>query len=155
MSTVDFLVIPLLHYRHELLRKSNTFLSTAGKATDLTENDCDSIIYSLVEEFIHRYEKWRVYTKSCCYDEVVDKLLHDRFENTTDIDAFKTIRDEFYRTAIDPVWMTIRQILQPAFPEDTWNLWWIRRMNNSIILEQGIDYRIYDWERRMESGEWS
>ena len=61
---------------------------------------------------------------------------------------------DFYSEILDPHLMRIDNFLDQYIGHSTWLVWYMRDIGGDIVLEQGTDYRILDWERRMASGEW-
>lgn len=160
MTEIENIALPLANYRRTIQYQSEDFFKRLFKAHDtpvenLTDEQCDEIIYALVDDFVTDRLLWAKRQPSFCYHQKVDEVLEGRVKTRVSKETMKVIRDEFYKDAIDEVWSTIRRILQKALPEDTWHMWWVRKMKHSIVLEKGVDYRIQDWESRMESGEWS
>jgi hypothetical protein len=35
-----------------------------------------------------------------------------------------------------------------------WMIWYVRKIGQDVALEKGIDYRIHDWEERMQTRNW-
>lgn len=44
--------------------------------------------------------------------------------------------------------------LKRIIPEKSWSIWFVKPLCDSVIIEEGGDFRIADWERRMANGEW-
>ena len=59
---------------------------------------------------------------------------------------------------IENVIMEVEEIalrrIRELIPKSTWVVWHCRNLGNDFLIEEGEDYRILDWQRRMESGEW-
>ena len=62
---------------------------------------------------------------------------------------------DIYRKVLEPLTLRIARWVGTAIPESTWDMWYVRPLGRDLVLEQGEDYRVWDWERRMSSGEWS
>jgi hypothetical protein len=60
---------------------------------------------------------------------------------------------DFYDYVIDPVFEQLQQLVHVIIPERTWDIWLTKPLGADIILEKGPDYRIADWTRRKERGE--
>ena len=59
--------------------------------------------------------------------------------------------DRFYSEVYDPVLTKINDWLDDLIgddPEDYWRIWHIRQMGRDILIERGIDYRVYEWQRQ-------
>jgi len=55
---------------------------------------------------------------------------------------------------IDPMYLRVQAWVDFAIKEKTWNTWYLRWFGDDILMQQGEDYRVLDWTRRMDSGEW-
>jgi hypothetical protein len=62
--------------------------------------------------------------------------------------------DELCKSALDIIDGYIRDELLVIIPEKSWSIWYVKQIGNSLVFEEGEDFRIADWERRMSSGEW-
>ena len=166
MTNIDLVIIQLREHRIDIVEKYKLFFQDVftnqlhqydinNCFKNLTDSECDEMVHALVSEFVDRHLKWVTATPSYVYNDIIDKIAFDRIRTLVTEEQLLVIRDDFYHHVIDPVWSNVRALIQPALPEDTWDMWTIRRMPHSIILQRGIDYRIMDWHQKMESGEWS
>lgn len=82
-------------------------------------------------------------------------LTHECHFNFTDIgpQTHKRHRD-FMREVIAPLQTAVEDWVKKIIPERTWSVWTIRDLSFDLVLEQGKDFRILDWEKRMASGQW-
>lgn len=58
---------------------------------------------------------------------------------------------------VDPLWLAIQPALLEAkifMGSDPWVMYLVSQENTDVKIERTIDFRIYDWSRRMASGEW-
>jgi hypothetical protein len=67
---------------------------------------------------------------------------------------------EEYRTPevierVDNLLADIRTDVRQFIGRDTWVMFFHKLRRRDIIVERTVDFRIYDWERRMNSGEWT
>lgn len=65
--------------------------------------------------------------------------------------------ETLWEEVIDPVYLKLTGWVDETVgssKEDMWRIWYIKAFEDRIILEKGLDYRVYDWEQRMKSGEW-
>lgn len=63
--------------------------------------------------------------------------------------------NHFFTKVIDEVMLGCEKLVSMQIPDPTWTIWSIYVFGKDFILEQGSDYRIVDWTRRMNNGEWS
>lgn len=98
---------------------------------------------------------------SSCVNQIacLNQLLSNMASKTdvVDVAALESITENFYTDVLSPVQENIHQWIEAMLGEDNdaaWKIWHTRTMGTDILMESGIDYRIYDWERRTQSGEW-
>ncbi len=93
---------------------------------------------------------------------------HPRFEEPAPV--WTPIR-EYFQTSRDPakdyrnqeqllvratdLLLDMRTGLTRFLGDDHWVLHYYSRQGMDFLVEKTVDFRIYDWERRMRSGEWS
>lgn len=67
--------------------------------------------------------------------------------------------ESFWESVLDPVYAKLSNWIDEAVggenDEDLWRIWYIKPFKDKIILEKGMDYRVYDWQKRMKSGDWT
>lgn len=59
-----------------------------------------------------------------------------------------------YCDIFDKYLVGLEQFLDHFVGRDSWIVWYTRDIGGDVVIEQGTDFRILDWERRMASGEW-
>ena len=84
----------------------------------------------------------------------LDTLLLETFQGW-DESAHQKQSAHFYSEVIDEMLIRIERWMQFAIPERSWNIWSLRTIGQDLLMEKGEDYRVVDWTRRMESGEWT
>ncbi len=54
------------------------------------------------------------------------------------------------RAVLSPVWFKIEEIIGKVMPDRCWHMWTTSAFGYNVVLEQGIDFRIYEWERLLD-----
>ena len=109
----------------------------------------EDLVRASVESAIHERLLW-VKMPS----EAVDQCLSFHFSNW-DIDLRDVAGRDFYNQVVDPLLVRMEGWVQTVIPTPTWTMWSLRTLGKDFYLEDGEDFRIVDWTRRMEEGEWS
>lgn len=55
---------------------------------------------------------------------------------------------------IDDLLIDLKISISKYLGDNRWIMFFLRRKNSDIFIDQSIDYRIYDWTRRIESKDW-
>lgn len=53
----------------------------------------------------------------------------------------------------DPIYYRLSALVSGVIGK-TWNIWSVDDRYETVCLVEGEDFRVYDWTRRMASGEW-
>ena len=61
--------------------------------------------------------------------------------------------DYFNQYIVDPIYLLIGAIMDEIIPIKTWKIYEIYLKGFDVIIIEGKDYRIHDWEQRVRSGE--
>ena len=62
----------------------------------------------------------------------------------------------FYETVIYPVIASVQEMMiNTVGIYQSWDMWTVTQVGRTLVIERGIDYRIWDWERRNAAGEFS
>lgn len=131
----------------DLKEGSNRWLmDISPNATPFTEEEMLPIVDSLIQESVDSRMAW-LSTRLNRTHDLIGELL-GKFEN------MHNLVDDFYHELIMDLELNIDNTLNELIPSKTWNVWYIRTLLHTTILEEGSDYRVLDWQRRMESGEW-
>jgi hypothetical protein len=113
----------------------------------LTKEQAFTIIQAFVDDALNQRMRWA--KNSTHAENAIEAAIA-----WTDNRQARKQRNEFYIDIVDAYELTIHSRLDPFMPKHTWDIWSTRLIGNDIVLMKGVDYRIYDWERRIASGEW-
>lgn len=113
--------------------------------------DATKIVHAMIEDFINVNMYW---TRQTTCDVVTDHKLNEMFP------AWNTERglratQHYHKHVLEPVFDMVQQVIQQFLSKQTWDMWYIRCWGRDVVVEKGEDYRVLDWQRRMDSGEWS
>jgi len=65
----------------------------------------------------------------------LSKYIKEEYHNLIETEAFES--------ELEKLWLDILKFVN----SDTWNIYFIKSKNTTLIIEKSIDYRIYDWYR--------
>lgn len=54
---------------------------------------------------------------------------------------------------VDETWLFIQDAVGRLMPEETWDIWYLKNIGRDVYLQQGMDYRAWDWERMVKANE--
>jgi hypothetical protein len=65
--------------------------------------------------------------------------------------------EEFYNEYLDPCWVKIKVMVNDCLikhpdKDSKWKIWYSRELADSLMFEEGIDYRVYEWMRITDNG---
>lgn len=137
-----------------------TFMMGSGAGTAPLER-VRSLIIALLGDFVDNMQIWQnpiaVYTTANIYHpnftEGLGRLFkelfyHIKIENHEDMVA------DFLSHYADDLIVEAHEFVLRVIPCATWRAWRVKRVPGGVVFIGGEDYRIADWTRRMEIGEW-
>lgn len=115
---------------------------------EITFTDCCMIIHSLIEAGIKDKLIW------CkpAYEHERYGVLQAKlpwFSLTSE----DSISDIYNAYILDTVELEVNALLDAVVPKRTWNMISSRLVRADVFIMEDIDFRIYDWTRRVQSGE--
>lgn len=116
-----------------------------------TLSDALQIVQAMVEDFLNYQMHW---TRQATCDALTNQRLAVLFPYWDDERAVKAA--QHYHTAVlEQIFDTVGQVVQQFVPNKTWTMWYVSKYGRDMTIERGEDYRVLDWQRRMDSGEWT
>lgn len=116
------------------------------------------LIYAFVDDMLSARMRWS--KSSYNYDNQLEKIFpwfaplkNVRYGNTMHVVECE-ISSAFYEKILSVLEDEIIELVDDRIEDRTWNVWSISKLGRDIVLVEGPDYRILDWERRMQTGEW-
>ena len=141
------LVINALGFRREDIPKDSKkpfYALEEKKAFELTT--------AIFADAVESKMKWHrgAYCNNHCLEALARLLPGFSFSETS---PHLNQSNHFFKVVIDDVLIACEKIISMYIPESTWTIWNIYTFGNDLVLEEGNDYRVVDWTRRMGSGE--
>lgn len=62
--------------------------------------------------------------------------------------------EQFYTDVMADISDLVTRWLDDYLPQYEWNIWTFSLLGLDVLVDIGQDFRITDWERRVNSGEW-
>lgn len=147
MAVATHLTLGRLEYADSLLIHANRWLQTVDASIpEFSQDEALNIVDVIIRDSVDNRMRWLT-PRHYRIDDVIAKIVESRIQGTKAAHLF-------YDEVVDDIWTRIDGIIGHFIPDRTWSIWYIRTLGNSTRLEEGSDYRIVDWERKMESGEW-
>jgi len=107
------------------------------------------IIESLVDKIIiDRSSKW-MHRNPYSVEEMLNEFVLPQYRFDKNNPAIANLFDRISNMLVD-----VRTDVNAFIGVDDWIMHFYKLVGTDIIIEKSTDYRIYDWARRMENGEW-
>lgn len=91
--------------------------------------------------------------------EEADKVLVELFPwydpTLAAVHNGEALSANFHDNVIDHAFLAVSHMLEDIVESSTWHVWFMGRIGRDVVIEKGEDFRVLDWTRRMESGEWT
>lgn len=111
-----------------------------------SEYTWERIVREMVMDIVHHRVRWQ--------EGVSDGM------NYTLARAFSWYRvgdefsDHWYQRCIDNTESRLNALISTTIPMGTWDKWSIERIGADVVLINQGDFRILDWEKRMQTNNW-
>lgn len=103
------------------------------------------LVVALYLDQLHGFCKW---TPQAGTDFYYDSEMVKLVKGWKDLSSQQ--QKAFYTEVIQPAYEEVHDwVLEFDRDQDSWHIWYVRRLGLDVIVEKGTDYRILDWERRM------
>ena len=143
---MSFIILPTRELAQEFRGRVERWLS--DREMPLPDGDLDviclDVIRAIVNEYIDQRMLW-ISTKT----PYIDDQLDISFPQLEPSDKFA----EFYDGLTDEYKDSIKACLDKFLSKETWRVFYIQEMGGDTAVERGEDYRVMDWTRRLESGQ--
>lgn len=107
------------------------------------------LVKALYLDLLHESSKWAQFSGHVSYTDRQWKRMVHKWDENVD----KKLETALFSEVIQEAYEDIHDwVLELDGAEPTWHVWYVRRMGLDIIVEKGPDYRVLDWERRMNAG---
>lgn len=125
---------------------SNSYFKQFNANIRIEVTDSAKIIGAMFNDEIGDRMIWCVCEKQL--DKIVTQLLP-----WFDINCNDHFSDRYNNKILDTLFLHIHDIVNTFVPLRTWHMYECHVRNFDIMVIKGIDFRIYDWERRRYEGE--
>lgn len=110
-----------------------------------------AIIEAVINAVIKNASAWQKGDHFKCLSDAVIGELDETYRQRHTHDQLVEISERILECLSD-----LRTDVRDFIGDDKWIMHFQRRWTmTNIVVEKTIDYRIYDWEQRMQNGEWS
>lgn len=160
-------IVSIEDSRDYLIRGMRGYFGGTYDAASLFNRDhAAKALYALAEDYLNRRQYWhaeyspgseRLLRGTERYDRIMSNFLppevwvlpgNRQINFAEQLSRFELDVGEFVRNRI-------YDRLQSVVPTATYDIYRSMLVPGGILLERGPDFRVVDWTRRMESGEWS
>lgn len=123
-------------------------MKDGGEALGITSDAFPRILAALYQDTLENYAHW---SPSQGSDANYSRLMFEYIPHWGQISdkAQNQLFHEVFQPALDEV---VSWVYQLDSDEDRWRIWYVKRLGSDILIEKGPDFRIVDWERRIELG---
>ncbi len=131
---------------NELFQKMLELKTPVGRLQGINRISVAELLTALYLDQLHNFCKWTPIAGS---DQYYEDQIQTMVEGWTGLAT--TQQQAFYREVLQPVYEEVHDwVARFDDSEDSWHIWYVRRLGLDVIIEKGPDYRIVDWERRMQ-----
>lgn len=122
--------------------------------TPLEFEDCFQVIRAILDDQLSHRFKW------CPAQTTIRQLLETLTGwHTLEIESLLMgervpLYDHYYETVLLEYVVDVERWLDAYVPSRTWDVWYLTNFGRELVIDKGTDYRVMDWHRRMQSGEW-
>ncbi|QVD49119.1 hypothetical protein LUCX_49 [Xanthomonas phage vB_XciM_LucasX] len=131
---------------HQLVRKMLDHRPLKGDTVQgINFKSVSALVYALYLDAIEQRSHWAALAgPSDAYERQMGKMIAGYSEAPMEFTA------RVFMDVVDEAEISVEESMRLIEAGGkTWNVWYVRQLGPSIMLEKGPDYRILDWERRM------
>lgn len=116
---------------------------------EFTMEECREIVMAILEELLTERFLW-----VGAHGRHIDRVVQKFFPAYQSSGAGSSSHSwDFFDQFIDPTVMVLTDWIHIAIPKRTWCVWHTKIIHGDLLLERGEDFRVVDWTRRKERGE--
>lgn len=163
-------IYPLEEITQELEDRYNEFLENGGLALHLdahkrgtlpTREQWRQYLERVIDDLLNRSLRWAKPSSHAkqllsellpLYSPLEDKpRLHKVRRDKIDVNSDRLATDVLY-----PIELKVSRWINDALGdevENLWRIWSVSKIGTDLVIERGMDYRVYAWERRLKGGE--
>lgn len=122
---------------------------TGGRICGINRNSIGDLIVAMYLDMLADASMWARLTASADHTTTQWNKMVDGFDEKVP----RTLQNLLFRDVTQEAYEDVHDWLNEFDTEhQSWNVWYVRRIGLDIMLEKGEDYRVLDWERRMQQG---
>lgn len=136
-----------------------------SQATFFNREAAAKAIHGLFEDYLFRQLYWhaeyrdggsRLLRPAERYDKVMSSFIPPKYWHLPEHQmlVFTQAIEKYELEVSDRVRTTVFDRMKKIVPEPTYDIFRTTLLPGGVLLQKGPDFRIVDWTRRMESGEW-
>lgn len=131
---------------NELFQRMLELKTPKGRVKGINRITVAELLTALYLDQLHNYCKW---TPMSGADQYYEDQIQVMVEGWTGLGT--SHQNAFYQEVVQPAYEEVHDwVNRFEDNEDSWHIWYVRRLGLDVIVEKGPDYRIVDWERRMQ-----
>jgi hypothetical protein len=137
------------HFHVTALRffKQNKLFGNLTPDKQFTFIQAHQLVVALVDDILNSRLQWAASTEQ--FEDLLDVMFP-----SLSLKRKTLLASKFTHDVIHDIEARISSQVYHDIPADTWDIWSVKKLGHDLFLIKGQDYRVYDWERRMASGEW-
>lgn len=120
-----------------------------GRYCGINRNSVGDLVAAMYLDMLTDVSMWAKLTATSDYTTAQWNKMVEGFDDKVS----RTLQNTLFRDVIQEAYEDIHDWLNEFDTEaHSWNVWYVRRIGLDIMIEKGDDYRVLDWERRMQQG---
>lgn len=148
------LILPTNEIGKEFYNQTKFFCESKG-LPEPSLDTCLEAVIKLTEESIFNRLNWTVST------DILDELFESTFpwwRRGCLLSENDPCCQEYFSIVVDSMILKVNGFIDNFVghrgTDKAWKVWHVLELHGDLVLEEGTDYRILEWERRTSSGEW-
>jgi len=111
----------------------------------LTEYDWQNLMFVMLDDELSTRFKWSA--PSHRFEAALERVLTWFASNGADPHSA-----QYMTLVLDELHQRLNTLVGRLIPVKTWDVWCIRLIGDSVMLTQGDDFRLLEWQRLVDTG---
>ncbi len=112
----------------------------------------EEIVAQIFTDFLISHSLWQAGSTKA--DTLLKELFPWYAPQLAEVELATNTSFYFYETTVFPIISAVQEMMiNTVGIYESWDLWTVTQAGRTLAIERGIDYRIWDWERRNAAGE--
>lgn len=126
----------------------------AEYSTTLHLSHYEEIVAQIFTDFLIAHSRWQAGNVKA--GTLIRELFPWYAPRLAEVERAANTSFYFYETVIFPVLASVQEMMiNTVGIYQSWDMWTVTQVGRTLVIERGIDYRIWDWERRNAAGEFN